>query len=277
MKKRLLPLLIIIFIFIFSSCAAQPLDGMLHVTVLDTGNSDCSIIQMPNGEVMMIDTASNSDYSKIKTFLSANDINQIDYLVVTHPHSDHIGGAAKIIKNYTVKNIYMTTVKSDSSSYESMVSAIDQYNINVIYPSSGDTLKAGDVTVEFLAPLNDYSDLNNTSIVLKITYGKTSFLFTGDIEEAATSDLCTKYGKDLRSDFLKVPHHGSKNTEIAALLDFVKPKISAITCKKENDYNHPNQYTLDALNASKAEIFRTDTDGNIYVSSDGVNAYIDEN
>jgi competence protein ComEC len=190
-------------------------------------------------------------------------------VVGTHPHEDHIGGLDTVISNFGVEKIYMPKASSNTRTFEDVLLAIQDKGLKVTTPDPGSSFSLGQAEFTILAPNSgSYSDENNYSIVLKMVYGNTSFLFTGDAEEIPEKEMLSA-GYDLDADVLKVGHHGSSYSTSDKFLTSVSPKYSIISVGTGNQYGHPAQSTLDKLTAAGVEIYRTDESGTIIATTDG--------
>ena len=245
-----------------------------RVSLLDTGNSDCTVLLTPEGKTMVIDAGETDDFETISSFLNNNGVRTIDVLVLTHPHADHIGSASELIEHFPVSQIVMSPAEHTSKLFENLLDAIAKKEIPVTYAAPLVSLKLGSAAVEFLSPAEDYGDLNNMSAVCLVTYGDTRFLFTGDIESNVERDLVTAFGASMQCDVLKVPHHGSDTSSSEEFLSCVRPRFALIPCGKDNEYGHPSPQTLARLDDVGTQIFRTDLLGTITCISDGVNISI---
>lgn len=245
-------------------------EGTLSVHIIDVLQGDCTLIRSSDGNIL-IDTGKNREYERVHVYLDALDIKTIDYFICTHPHEDHIGGAAKIIEDYTVKTLLMTDAVSTNYTFENLLDKIEEYNVNAIIPSLSEEFTLGDITFKILAPIKETDDLNNMSLVVRLTYGDTSFMFTGDAESFSEKYILEKYSaSELDCDFLKVGHHGSYKASSIKFLEAVSPEIASISCEAYNEYGHPHGEVLDRLNkAGVKEILRTDLDGTIVITSNG--------
>lgn len=247
----------------------------LKVNFLDVGQGDSIFIELPKGKTMLID-AGESENSKIITdYIKNLGYQQLDYVVATHPHSDHIGAMEDVIKNFEVKNIYMPKVQHTTKTFENLLTEIKSKGLKVTTAKSGiNILTDGILKIDVVAPVGtEYDDLNNYSAVIKITYGNNSFLLTGDAEILSENEITA----DIKSDVLKVGHHGSDSSTGDKFLNLVNPKYAVISVGKENKYNHPTQVVLDRLNKSNIEIYRTDELGTIVFTSDGNTISINKN
>lgn len=237
------------------------------VSFIDVGQADSVLIRNGNYN-MLIDAGNNEDGEKLVNYFKSLGIEEFTYVFATHPHEDHIGGMDDIINNFKIDNYYMSNKLSTTKTFMDVLDALDGRNLKYTVPNKGDTLKLGDANIKVIYPGDDKSNINDSSIVLKITYGKNSFLLTGD----ATSNVERKiYNEDIKSDVLKVAHHGSSYSSTDVFLDRVKPYYAVISVGKDNIYNHPSNKTLEKLNKRNIKVYRTDLDGTIVFISDGDN------
>ncbi len=287
MKKNKIVLftILLIFILILSSCTTtttvsediMPNDRLI-VTYLDVGQADSILIQEPSGKTMMIDAGNNNDAEYVIDYLNKLQINRIDYLIGTHPHEDHIGSMDKVIDNFDIGTIYMPKKISNTKTFEDVLKSIKNKNLKVTAPVPGNVFSLGKAKCTILSPISDeYSNTNNYSITVKVEYGKTSFLFTGDAEKEPEQEMIKMWGNDLKADVLKVGHHGSSSSSTDEFLEKVNPSLAVISVGKDNDYNHPHEETLEKLNRLNIPVLRTDELGNIIITSDGNNIYKEDN
>lgn len=243
----------------------------LIIHYIDVGQADSILIQIDNKN-LLIDAGNKDDSDKLIKYLKDQGVSKLDYVIATHPHEDHIGGMASVVKKYDIGKFYAPKKLSNTATFENMVLALRGKNLKINEAKPGDTLNLGkNVDCKILAPnSSEYDNINNYSVVVKLTYGNTRFLFTGDAHKLNEKEMLSK-GYDLSSDVLKVGHHGSSSSSSKEFLDKVKPKIAIISCGKNNDYGHPHKETLDELNQRKIKIYRTDKDGTIVLESDGKN------
>ena len=240
----------------------------LEIYFFDVGQADSILIRQKD-YVVLIDAGNNEDGENIVNYLK-NDlsINDIDIVVGTHPHEDHIGGLDDIIDAFDIEKIYMPDVISTSKTFEDVLDSIENKNYSLTIPEIGDEIELGDMIFEVLYTGTDESDLNNTSIVLKLTFGNTSYLFTGDATSETEKLLLNK---DIKVDVLKVGHHGSKYSSTNEFLNKVNPTYAIIMVGQNNSYGHPTNETLNRLENNNVIIYRTDEDGTIKLTSDGDN------
>lgn len=247
----------------------ESVQGNLEVHFIDVGQADCSLL-ISDDDTMLIDGGNVSDGSLIITYLTRLGIDELDYVVCTHAHEDHVGGLSAPLHKFEVDTVYAPKTSSDTKAYknfrEKALNADEYKN-----PRVGETIELGDCKITFLAPVTeDYEDLNNTSIVLKAQFGATSFLFTGDAERDSEIDMIEN-GADLKADVLKVGHHGSETSSSYRFLNEVMPKYAVISVGKDNSYGHPNEAVLSRFSDLGATVYRTDEMGDIIATSDGKN------
>jgi len=243
----------------------------LKIHYLDVGQGDSTFIELPNGKTFLID-AGEVDYGKsVVNYIKKLNYTKIDYVFATHPHSDHIGGMAEVIKNFNVGNIYMPNVSSNSSLYLDLLKVIEAKNKKIVTATAGKSVvESEDLSLKILAPMNKvYEELNNYSIVLKLTYKEKSFLFMADAEYDVEMDLLNNK-TDIKADVLKVGHHGSTSSTNYNFLKKVSPEIGVISVGANNDYGHPKEKILEKFKNQNVKVYRTDLNGNIVILSDGI-------
>jgi len=251
-----------------SAPGPAPSSTDLVVYYIDVGQGDSELIQY-GGKNMLIDAGPTVAGSRVSKFLKAHGVSSIDVLVSTHPHEDHIGGMLTVLNDFPVKVVYDSGRPHTTQTYEQYLTLIDKKNIKYVVPEAGDIIDfAPGVKVQVLSAGVDSDDLNEQSIVMKVAYGDTSFLFTGDIGFDAESSLL-KSGYNLKSDVLKVGHHGSRHSSGTSFLKAVDPKYSVIEVGADNSYNHPSKQALGRLQAAGSTVYRTDYDGTVEAASDG--------
>ena len=225
---------------------------LLKVSFLDVGQAD-SILINANNKYMLIDAGNNEDGEKLVMYLKSLGIEKFDYVVGTHAHEDHIGGMDNIIDSFDIGTFYMPDVITTTKTFEDVLDSLEKKNLNFDTPQIGSTFDLGKAKIETIYVGKDSKNLNNSSIILKLTYGNVSFLFTGDTE----------------SDVLKVAHHGSNTSSSNAFLKKVNPKYAIISVGTGNSYGHPKSVILDRLEKLGTKIYRTDELGTIIVTTDG--------
>lgn len=238
---------------------------LLKVSFLDVGQAD-SILINANNKYMLIDAGNNEDGEKLVMYLKSLGIEKFDYVVGTHAHEDHIGGMDNIIDSFDIGTFYMPDVITTTKTFEDVLDSLEKKNLNFDTPQIGSTFDLGKAKIETIYVGKDSKNLNNSSIILKLTYGNVSFLFTGDIESDVEKALLNK---DIESDVLKVAHHGSNTSSSNAFLKKVNPKYAIISVGTGNSYGHPKSVILDRLEKLGTKIYRTDELGTIIVTTDG--------
>jgi len=245
-------------------------DRKLKVHFIDVGQADSILIQQGN-ENMLIDAGNNDDEETLKNYLNSLGISEFKYVVGTHAHEDHIGSLDYIMNSFKVGKIYFPKTTSSTKTFQNLVKAVQNKGMQFTAPVVGETFNLGEAECTILAPNGSrYDDANNYSIVIKLEYGNTSFLFTGDAEDVSEKEML-KNGLDLKADVLKAGHHGSKSSSTDKFLDAVNPKYAVISVGKDNDYGHPNAETLQKFSSRGIEVYRTDEIGTIVAESDGNN------
>ena len=240
------------------------------VHYIDVGQGDSILIQV-NNKNLLIDAGPKSDKKKLFNYLSSLNLDKLDYVIATHPHEDHIGNMSDVIDDYNVLAFYAPKVQSTTKTFEKMIDSLKSKNLKINVIKKGtDSINLGKNTkVTVFSPTEDsYEDLNNYSPVIKIEYGKTSFLFTGDAQKDVEEEILST-NEDISADILKVGHHGSSTSTTNDFLKKVNPSIGVISVGKDNTYNHPNDDTIKRLKENKVTIYRTDKDGTVVFSSDG--------
>ncbi len=236
-----------------------------QIQFIDVGEADCILVKSDN-HYALVDAGNNKDGKKLVKYFKDLGIEQFDYVFATHPHEDHIGGMDDIIKNFTVKEYYMLDIELDIITYKEIIENLNKKNITYQTPKIGQIFNLGDTTIEVLWLDNDIEDINKDSMILKVQYKNTSYLLTGDATIDSEKEILDK---SLKSDVLKVGHHGSKQSSSAEFLKKVHPKYAIISVGKDNDYGFPKKVVLDKLEYLNAIIYRTDLNGTIIVSSNG--------
>lgn len=248
-------------------------ENNLSVHYLDVGQGDSIFIEFPDSDTMLIDSGENYHGESIIDYITDCGYSDIDYLVATHPHTDHIGSMGYIVRNFEIGSVYMPKVSANTKTYENLLESISDKGLKVKSAKEGTIIKENnDLTVEVVAPATiDSGDLNNCSLVMKITYKDVSYLFTGDAEKKELKEITS----DISSDVLKVGHHGSSTSTYEEFLEAVNPAIAVISVGEDNEYGHPHESTITLLEEFDCEIYRTDEDDTVKVSTDGYEITVD--
>ena len=276
MKKsswiRDLQIAILLFLAVSSVAFASE---NLTAHFLDVGQGDSILLQF-DGKNVLIDGGIQEMGPRVETYLRDHGVSSLDLLVATHPHEDHIGGLITILRDFPIKQVLDSGQPHSSQVYENFLTLIDQKNISYNVAQRGQKINLDTrLKIDVLSPPPTLfsDDLNQNSIVLKVTYNKVSFLLMGDAGFEAENSIKAA-GYDLKSDILKVGHHGSSSASGTSFLAKVKPDISIIEVGGGNDYGHPTQKTLSSLQNVGSKIYRTDTDGNVVITTDGISYFI---
>lgn len=255
-------------------------DFDLEIHVIDVGQADSIFFKLPNGEHMLIDAGNNPDGDLVVSYLTTESVAALDYVIGTHPHEDHIGGLDDVINAFEIDNLYLPNATSTTDTYNDVIDAITSNNLSITEAKVGVTLFDTEVDSKtlkavMLSPISEsYSNTNDYSPVIKLTYGVTSYIFTGDAENDVEDEIMES-DVDLAADVLKVGHHGSSTSTSQAFLDKVSPEFALISVGTGNTYGHPAQETIDRLTTSNIDIYRTDLNGTIIVKSNGTDIQIE--
>lgn len=240
-------------------------ENTLNVYFIDVGQAD-SILLENKGHYMLIDAGNNEDGPKLVNYFNEQDIKEFDYVVGTHAHEDHIGGMDDIIKNFKIDNFYMPDAITTTKTFEDVLDALEETNVIFQTPKVNQTFNLQDTTITTLSVTADEKNLNDTSIVLKVKHGTNTFLFMGDASTKIEKNLLNK---DIKSDVLKVGHHGSRYSTSLEFLKKVSPEYAVISVGENNTYKHPHEEILKRLEEQNIQIYRTDKQGTILAKSNG--------
>lgn len=261
--KKIITIILGLFLLIAGRAAAD-----MEVHFLDVGQGDCAIL-IADGDAMIIDGGPGSHSRKVYTYIQDMlELESIRYMVATHPHEDHVGGLVAAMNAAPVEAILTPVLESDLTQFQDLMTYAEMSGTQVIIPQEGDQFALGNAVFTVLARWPEAWTVNDLSLVIRVDYGETSFLFTGDAESYLEYVLIDS-GNDLQSDVLKVAHHGSETSSTAEFLEAVRPEYAVISCGKLNTYQHPRQDTLLKLDGIGATIFRTDLQGDIIFHTDG--------
>lgn len=252
-------------------------NGVIQASFIDIGQGDSSFIKLSSGENILIDGGDKGSGEALRRYFADNSINKLDAAIVSHYHADHAEGIYELMNEFHIDIIYMPNVKTRPELHDDLVRRADKKGIKIKYIASGDKITFKDGTVfDVLFPDegifsnigdNGEANINNDSLVIKVSYGETDFLFTGDLESDAEKAL-VKSSNNLDCEVLKVGHHGSKTSSSKVFLNAVTPEYAVISAGRNNRYKHPHGQVLDRLESFGIKIYRTDLSGNITVVAD---------
>ena len=275
MKKFLSILLFAALLLSLTGCPAldqnEPApSGYLKVHYIDVGQADCALVEC-NGEFILIDGGNVADSQLVVSYLQKAGVNELQAVVCSHAHEDHVGGLPGVLAVYPTHHVYAPTRTYSSNCFDDFVHYTDQQGLEITIPQPGDYLSFGGATMTVLGPVKSYADPNDTSIVVRIDYGTTRFLFTGDMETQAEGDMLDYWGEgyDWSADVLKVGHHGSETSTGYRFLREVMPTFGVISVGQGNTYGHPHELPLSRLDQAGVTTYRTDLLGTIIATSDG--------
>lgn len=250
----------------------KALDGKLEVHYIDVGEGDCALL-MCGGEAMLIDAGSRDTSKVVTDYLDSHGIRNIKLAVCSHNHADHIGGMSAVLEHCKVETLAVSTTRNENSGYEAMISAAERAGTNILETKAPPdlSLKLGDAIIDFIGPAGPYMDPNNASLVVEVTYGGATFLFTGDMEEISEHEMLDYRLVPKDITVLKVAHHGSDSSTCFSLLTQLDPIYAVISCGEGNDYGHPDKDVLLRLDQACDHVYRTDKHGTIVILTDGAN------
>ena len=266
-RKRFWAIMLAMFLLVSTTPVMDlsAADSTVKVHFIDVGQGDATLIQS-GSTYTLIDTGKESSYKTLKRYLNNVGVKKLN-LILTHPDSDHIGGADLLVQDFTVKKCYMTKYSSTSMEYKENQKAFKDYKVPVGYAKKGHSISFGGMKGKVLSADEKADDSNSSSICILMKHSKKSFLFTGDAPAKLENKLKDDY--DIDVDVLKVSHHGSSSSSPAAYLKEASPDIAVISVGKDNSYGHPTKNVLNRVLKYSKKVYRTDTNGTVVVTSTG--------
>lgn len=251
-----------------ASSGVQTADSF-RMHFLDVGQA-LSVLVECDGQYMLYDGGNVDDGSMVVSYLQKQGVEELQYVFCSHAHEDHVGGLAAALAFFPANHVYSPVTEASTKCFQDFVKYTQQQGLQVEVPAVGTVWQLGGATVTMLGPVAQYSETNDTSIVLRVDYGATSFLLTGDMESDAERDLVNS-GANLKADVLQVGHHGSSTSTSYLFLNAVLPEMGVISCGVNNKYGHPHEETLSILRDAGVDVYRTDLLGTVVIGSDGQN------
>lgn len=255
----------------------NPLDdtSFMRVHFIDVGQADATLLQIKEDEEIITMLLDTGDWNRrdVLAYLEAENIEEIDLIAITHPHADHIGQLDKIIESFDVGEVWVNGEPSNSQVFAKALTAIETYNVDYYEPLAGETFEIGDLVIDIIHPGDLSLGTNDNSIVMHLTYGDISFLFTGDAERAAEEKILAD-GANIKADILHLGHHGSNTSSTGNFLEAVQAKTAIYSAGVENSYGHPSPEIIERLHNRKMDVYGTDLEGNIVIETDGKNYHL---
>ncbi len=249
-------------------------DGHLKIWYLDVGQGDAILMRLPAGEWILTDAGPDSSIldrlGEIIPFYEK----EIELVILTHPHADHINGLPEILNRYKVNNLLLSGVNYDYAAYRQIMEMARLKGVKLRYPRQGEDLRLGKAALDLIYPERDligksFGNINNSSIVYRLIFGEFSGFFSGDLELEKELEVVSRAELNLSADVLKAGHHASKTSNSPELLEKIRPQAVIVSCGVDNTFKHPFAGTLENFKKSGAEVFRTDLEGTIEIVSDG--------
>lgn len=246
-------------------------EGTLEVHFLDVGHGDSTLI-ICGEHAMMIDCGDDTQGMMLQKYLTDHDVAKLDYLILTHPDKDHIGGAPTVLSEFSAEQVFQSAFRKGSETEERLQKTLKQHDINAVTPIVGAEYQLGEAWFTILAPNGTYEESNDSSVALLLHFGENTFLFTGDAEKEAEEDMVEnseKPGVSLKADVYQVGHHGDKSSSKKKFLRAVSPEYAVISCDYQGEKGHPDAEVLERMREADIKVFRTDEQGTVVAVSDG--------
>lgn len=247
----------------------QTESDMMYVDFIDVGQGNCTLVHLGDTAIL-VDSGEVGAAQTVINYIKNLGIDELDCVLVTHPHSDHMGAMTKILYEFKIKDLIMPEIPEDiiptNSTYEKFLTAVSDNAENVIPAEAGMTYSYGEMNLEILAPLHGYDNLNDMSAVSRLSYGETSVMFMGDASTAVEKEILNT-DRDLSADIINIGHHGSKTASSQKWLEAVNPEFAVICCGSSNEYGHPHSVVTERLDNLGIEYYHTDLNGTVVFQS----------
>jgi competence protein ComEC len=277
---KLLPVALLALVLLPAYIPVSAETGILKIVFIDVGQGDSTLIILPNEKTMLIDAGERDQDQTVLSVLQEHNVTRIDVMVATHPHADHIGGLIGVIESVDVGRVIDSGQIHTTQTFEDLLDAIDAAQVPLSSAIEGDSIDLDPaVEIQVLNPTDPFpagidDDLNNNSVVIKLTYGGFTALFTGDMEEYNEQRLHDTNREALDADVLKAGHHGSRSSSTSDFLHAVSPEVVVISAAAGNTYGHPHEEALDRMDEADVQhVLRTDVDGTIVLTAAGDSDY----
>lgn len=243
-------------------------DRHFHIWFLDIGQGDAILIKTPEQHYILVDGGPGNGVMEQLAEVMPFFVKELDFVILTHPHADHMDGLVEVLRRYQVKGVLLSAPNYNSSTYDQFLTEISDQNLPFWISEMNTDFRFGPVDFDVIYPFEqvfgrNFDNVNNASVGMKVTYGRTRILLTGDLEQEAEAELVANPYLDLRADILKAGHHGSRTSSTVDFLNKVKPKIVVIQCGKDNQFGHPHEETLKKFEQMGVELWRNDLDGRV--------------
>lgn len=264
-------LIVFVILYVFDMVGPEPkstVEGECEFHFIDVGQGDSTLI-LSEGGVVVIDAGPQDHADSTERYIKSR-TDTIDYLILTHPHEDHIGGADELLDSLKINNVILSDAYTDTLTFTRLLDKIEESGANVIEAKSGSTYNAGEIKLTILSPISEFSNLNDYSVVTKVEFGNTSAMITGDVEHHSEKLMVEEFGANkLRCDIYQISHHGSSTSNHDSFMDAVSPEFAVIQSEAGNSYGHPHRETIEKLEERNITYYRTDKMGHIVFVSDG--------
>lgn len=279
-KQKLITLVSALILVLISPFIVTTVEGELVVTMIDVEQGDSFLLEQ-DGKTALVDCGTKSGGKAVIEELKNKGITRIDYLFGTHPHDDHMGGMLEVINNFEIGTIIIPEVESKkvtSKWYKNLMQKIKENKYNLEYAEQDAVYDLGSAEIKILAPSKgSKSNLNNYSIILKVTHGENDIIMTGDAETPVEKEVIEKYGQELEAEILKVGHHGSDTSTSDEWLETINPEYGLISAGLGNQHDHPIKSTMTKLEKAGVQVYRTDESGTVEINVSANNITFNSN